>query len=448
MDRAKSLKANMFWQFLTNGLGAGAQLAIVTALTKLTSDAVTGEFVIAWAICTPIFMFAGLDLRAVQATDTRNEFSFVDQFAIRLMTGLLATVVSIATVLWTRSTDSMVWVVMACCGGKFSELVAETFVGLMQRHERFELVTRSTAIRALVSCVSMITAIVITRDLQVSALIWAACSLLNLAFVEIPWGRQFLTGVRSSVVNVDGTESTAIPVSMWRTPITRSGMTALWHLGFPLAIRSLLVSLTPNVARFIVKAQLGIAAVGIFGPISQLTMAAVMFSRTMNPAVAPRLSRYLHEGQFVAYRRLLMKVRWFYLVLGITSLLCVGFFGRTILGLMFKPHFASYQSVFMWAMVATTMLFQGGVLDMALVTLRRVDSLAKTSFLTLGTMCLSGWLLVPMWGLEGASISVAISWGVRGVYLQLVLSRALVEAERQWQISRADNTTNSLPRVA
>jgi len=435
MDRARSLKANVFWQFLTNGLGAIAQLVIVTALTKLTSKADTGEFTLAWALCTPVFMFAGLDLRAVQATDTHNEFSFVDQFAIRLLSGLLAGVVSLGVVLVMGWPGTLLWVVAAVSCGKYCELVAETFVGLMQQQERFELVTRSTAIRAVVSCASMCVAIIATRDLVLSATIWALCGLLNLAFVEIPWGKQFLASVQSAGLTR--------PTALWRLSITRQGLDRLLRLGFPLAIRSLLVSLTPSVARFFVAGYVGITALGIFGPISQLTMAAIMFSRTLNPAVAPRLARYLKEGQFAAYRQLLVRIRLFYAGLGIVSLLTVALFGQWLLAVWFTPEYADYQAVFLWAMVATATLFQGGVLDMALVTLRRVDSLAKTSVLTLGTMCLSGWLLTPRWGLEGAAISVALSWAVRGLYLQHVLSHALRDAEHIWSVTRTLSSTST-----
>lgn len=427
MDRARSLKANVFWQFLTNGLGAVAQLVIVTVLTKLTSKADTGEFTFAWALCTPVFMFAGLDLRAVQATDTRNEFSFVDQFAIRLLSGLLAGMVSLGVVLAMGWPGTLLWVVAAVAGGKYCELVAETFVGLMQQQERFELVTRSTAIRAVVSCTSMCVAIIATRDLVLSVTIWAVCGLLNLALVEIPWGKQFLASVQS-------VSASTRPSALWHMTITRHGLDRLLRLGFPLAIRSLLVSLTPSVARFFVAGYVGIAALGIFGPISQLTMAAIMFSRTLNPAVAPRLARYLKDGQFTAYRQLLVRMRLFYAGLGFISLLTVAIFGRWLLAVWFTPEYANYQTLFLWAMIATATLFQGGVLDMALVTLRRVDSLAKTSVLTLGTMCLSGWLLTPRWGLEGAAMSVALSWAVRGVYLQSVLSQALREAEHNWSV--------------
>ncbi len=430
MDRAPSLKANFVWQFLTNGLAAVSQLVIVLTLAKLTSKGINGEFIYAWALCTPLFMFAGLDLRAVQATDARNEFSFADQFAIRLLTGLMATVIALSVVLWLNRPGTLLWVVAAVSCGKYFELVAETFVGFMQQRERFDLVTRSTAIRAFVSCSSLTLAIIATRDLTTSVMIWAACGLVNLALVEVPWGKQFLKGVQDQHV-ADSTQPTAEPLpSLWRQRITQTGMEKLLTLGFPLAIRSLLVSLTPSVARFFVEGYWGMSELGPFGTISQLTMAAILFSRTLNPAVAPRLSRYLRDGNLAAFRMLLVQLRLFYAVLGIASVLTVLAFGPFILSLI-KPAYVGYHSVFVWAMVATAMLFQGGVLDMSLVTLRRVDSLAKTSVLTLGTMSLSGWLLVPRLGLEGASISMALSWMIRGLYLQYVLSSALKDVEQR-----------------
>lgn len=431
MDRPRSLKVNFFWQFMTNGLAALAQLLIVTALAKLTSKTITGEFIFAWSLlCSPLFSFAGLDLRAVQATDLRGEFSFVDQFAIRLITGFVAGLVAIGCVLGMDWSDSLLWVVVATSIGKYCELVGETFVGLMQRHERFDLVARTTAIRATVSCVSMCLPVLATRDIVLSAGIWAACSLLALGFIEIPLGRQFLERVPTSDSSQD---AGAVPQpSLWRTGISQAGMLSLLKLGFPLAMRALLVSLIPSVARSFVVAYHGMSTFGVFGAIFQLTMAAILFSRMLNPAVAPRLSRYLRDGDLLAYRRLLRQLRLFYLALAIVSLLVVGLFGRWLLEIWFKPEYAEHHFVFFLAMIATATLFQGGVLDMALVTLRKADSLAKTSLVTLCTMIVSGWLLIPGWGMEGAAVSLALSWGVRGLYLQTVLSRALRDIERQY----------------
>ena len=429
MPRTPSLRTNFLWQLLTNGLAAVAQLVITLAIANATSTVVTGEFTIAWALCTPIFLFAGFDLRSVQATDARGEFSVVDQLAIRLISGLIASIACLTYVLARGWPESLLLVVAAISVGKYCELIADTFVGLMQRHERFELVTRSTAIRALVGCLSLSVAIMLTHDLVTSVMCSAIASLAVMACVEIPWGRQFVDRVGLKVhddsMRLDPSAHAVAGLSLWRRPIQRDGLRRLVELGLPLAVRALLVSMTPSVARFFVEVYHGFGNVGVFGVISQLTMAAILFSRSLNPAFAPRLSRYLRDGDLAGFRGLLLKVRLLYAAIGLGSLLTVVCFGRPILRLVLKPEYAAHYDVFVCAMLATAILFQGGVLDVALVTLRRVQSLALTSLITLTTMCLSGWLMVPGWGLRGAALSVALSWAVRGVHLQIELSREL-----------------------
>ncbi len=429
MPHNSSLRTNFFWQFLSNGLAAVGQLVITLAIAKATSTVVTGEFTIAWALCTPVFMFASFDLRSVQATDARDEFSVVDQLAIRLISGLLAGVVCLVVVIACGWPELLLLVVAAISVAKYCELIADTFIGLMQRHERFELVTRSTGIRALVGCLSLSVTIALTHDLVMSVMCSAIASLAVLTCVEIPWGRRFVDRIRPEVIDepksVDSGSHIEGSPPIWRRAIQWDGLRRLLVLGLPLAVRSLLVSLTPAVARFFVEAYHGFGSVGIFGVISQITMAAILFSRSLNPAFAPRLSRYLLDGNLAGFRGLLLKVRLLYAAVGLAALLTVACIGEWILEVCLTPEYAAHYDVFVCAMLATAILFQGGVLDMALMTLRRVQSLALTSFITLATMCLSGWLMIPSGGLRAAALCVALSWAVRGVHLQIELSREL-----------------------
>ena len=53
-------------------------------LAKLGSPEKVGQFTLGLAMTAPIFMFATLRLRDVQATDTNQEYLFGDYFALRL----------------------------------------------------------------------------------------------------------------------------------------------------------------------------------------------------------------------------------------------------------------------------------------------------------------------------------------------------------------------------
>ena len=59
-------------------------------LAKLGSPEQVGQFALGLAIAAPVFMFATLRLRDVQATDAKQEYQFGDYFALRLTTTVIA----------------------------------------------------------------------------------------------------------------------------------------------------------------------------------------------------------------------------------------------------------------------------------------------------------------------------------------------------------------------
>lgn len=66
------------WTFIGNVVYAGCQWGMLVVLTKLGSPEMVGQFALGLAITAPVFRFADLRLRNVQATDTRREYLFGD----------------------------------------------------------------------------------------------------------------------------------------------------------------------------------------------------------------------------------------------------------------------------------------------------------------------------------------------------------------------------------
>ena len=133
-----SLRANFSWTFIGNVVNSACWLAMVVVLAKLGSPAHLGQFAFGLAMTAPIFMFATLRLRDVQATDAKNEYLFGDYFALRLMTTALAllAVVGIASLSGYERETSLV--VLATGISKSVEAISEAFYGLFMKHERLD----------------------------------------------------------------------------------------------------------------------------------------------------------------------------------------------------------------------------------------------------------------------------------------------------------------------
>lgn len=413
----RSLRANFAWQFCANFVAAGVQFSVGSLLAKLTSDSVTGEYQIGWTITTPLFMFAALDLRVFQATETQREFAFAEYFAARLLSGLFALVTALCFAMLSEHSASALPIVGLVACLKFVDLIADCFYGAMQRHERLDLVSYCTVLRSVVQCAVFATGIITTRELVPTLIAMIVSSALTLAALELRLSRDILQVTERSN-------------SWWLQTVSVAQLRRLLRMTTPLGIRLFLVSLIPNISRYFVSLYHGLATFGIFANISQITTIAPLFSRSMNHAIAPRLGQLCEQRDATAFRNLVFKVRLIYAAFGATAVVVTMLFGKPILSLVYREDFAPYHDVFVAVMIATAIQSVGGVLDMALVALRRAELLAPITAVTIGSMTLACWILIPMQGLKGAAMAVSVSCIVREVCLQLVLNAALRDLVR------------------
>ena len=85
-----SLRRNVAWTGLANAVYAGCQWAILVALAKAGSAEMVGQFALGLAVTAPVFMFANLQLRSLQATDAKEQYAFADYLGLRVLGVVIA----------------------------------------------------------------------------------------------------------------------------------------------------------------------------------------------------------------------------------------------------------------------------------------------------------------------------------------------------------------------
>lgn len=125
-----SLRANFSWSFIGNTINAFSWFVMTIILAKLGSPEHVGQFAIGLAIAAPVYMFATLRLRDVQATDAKGDFLFGDYFAMRLTTTVVAFFVVAGIAFLSGLKTETALVVMATALSKSVEAVSDALYGL------------------------------------------------------------------------------------------------------------------------------------------------------------------------------------------------------------------------------------------------------------------------------------------------------------------------------
>src|SRR5215831_10317484 len=173
-----SLRSNFSWTLLGNVVYAGCQWGTLVVLAKLGSVDMVGQFGLALAITAPVFIIANLQLKAVQVTDARGEYSFAQYFGLRITTTILAFLAACAIGLISNRSAIVIAVIVGVAVSKAVENLSDVFYGLLQRHEAMDRIAKSMLLRGPLSLLAIAFAVWSWHSALVAALalaiVWSA----------------------------------------------------------------------------------------------------------------------------------------------------------------------------------------------------------------------------------------------------------------------------------
>lgn len=406
-----TLKVNFAWTFLGNALVALCQLLLMALLLREGGDETTGQYILGLAISAPVFMFAGLDLRTLQATDSSGEGRFVEYLALRLISGGLA-LIAVPIIAAVSGYSGETLAVISGVGlGRFFLLISDTFNGLMQKSERMDRVAHSIILKGFLSTVVLAATFLSTGSLLLAVLAEAATRFLVLTFYDLPIGCRL----------VEEQESDEISLSSIQT-VASSRLRKLTLRSLPLAFKVMLVSLDTHVTRYFVSGMASLSAVGVFGPIASGAGAASMVGKALNQSVSAKLGRLAAAGECRPFIEFVRRVQLFYLALGCAGVAVSMMVGGPLLAIV-RPDLPAYQIVLTLVVISVALDLQNGIVDMSLVAARRIAPLAPACGMSVITSGIGCWFLIPHYGLSGAALAMIAGRIVRMVILNASLAR-------------------------
>src|SRR5207247_1758385 len=151
---------------------------------------------------------------------------------------------------------------------------------------------------------------------------------------------------------------------------------------FPLGCVAGISSLTVNVPRYAIEANMGEPAIGVFTALAYLFVAAIQPTLALGAAVNPRLARhFVHD--LGAFRRLTSRTMVIAGGLGLLGIAACALFGRPMLTLFYAPEYAKHTPVLVWLAVATGVSFLGQALSYAVTAARRLPEQLPIAVLSL-----------------------------------------------------------------
>jgi O-antigen/teichoic acid export membrane protein len=399
-----SLRRNFSWTFVGNFIYAASQWGMLTVLAKIGTPEMVGQFALGLAVTAPVIMFSNMQLRAVQATDAKEDYLFSDYLTLRLVTTILALVVIAAIILFSGYKGDTALVIVGVSVAKSFESISDVFYGLFQQRERMDHIAHSLMIRGPLSLVVLGLGVYLTGKF-----IWGVVGMtvawgLILFCFDMPNGVKILKMGRFNPLTIEAGSRSF--VSFWPKCEKRLHVLKrlLW-LALPLGLVMFLNSLNTNIPRYFIEHHLGSKQLGIFSAMAYLLVAGNTVVNSLGQSSSPRLAKYYAAGDSGAFRSLLYKLIGIGIIIGAFGIFIAVVVGKEVLTLLYTPEFAVCGDVFVWLMIAAAVLYVASILNYGMMATRSFTSqLPLFALITVGSVAACAWL-IPKYGLLGAALA-------------------------------------------
>lgn len=400
------------WMLAANVIYAGCQWILLMLMTKRCSTEEVGLFALGLAVTAPVTMFAGLQLRAVQITDSCRRYEFHEYLTLRLITVGLGFAAIVALALPPSHGTGARLVIGLLGVSKSFESLSDILQGYMQQQERMTQVARSSILKGLLSVVFLYAVTLRRPSAAAAAAAVAAANLTSLAIYDWPMARKF----------------GALPRLTMRAARAR-----IWQLAvhaLPLGAVQGLVSLSANVPRYYLERFSGPQDLGVFSALASLIVVGQTAVSALGQVASPRLARSFSHGDIPAFRSLLVRMIALGGALGIAMAGLASVAGYRILALLFRQEYAQRVDLLLILLTAGTVAYGAWLAGFGLTA----AGAFKPQIPLMAAVCLAAWAgstwWIPGYGSRGAAFALLFSMLVQLAGAILILMRCCAAQSR------------------
>ena len=401
---------NFAWTAVGNAVYAMCQWAVVVVLARALDASAVGEWSFAFAVTTPVFLLADLQLRTVYVTDPDERVAFGSYLALRLLTTLATCVGLLGFALLRSAGGTAALAILAVAAAKAIESGSEMLYGVFQKRERMDLVARSLLLRGPLGLLAVAGVVTMTRSVPLGAAALAFAGLLVLVGHDVPTLLRLPHAPRA------------------RPRFESRTLVRLLRTALPLGIVTGLVALNSSIPRYFLEVYHGAAELGVFAAMSYCVIAGGLIVNALGQSAVTRLARLYSSGDGQGFRDLMFRLVAFGLVMAALALAAARFAGSHILGLLYGPEFALQPTTFVIVVLGGSIGYVASFLGYGMTAARwfRVQAPLFAALAALDAFAC--WLLVPALGSTGAALATVITalFGLAGsLAIQVRALRAL-----------------------
>lgn len=405
-----SFKKNFSWNLIGSVCYSLSQWLVLIIIAKTVNTATVGLYALGMAVTAPILMLTNLQLRQVQATDTKEQYSYSEYLGLRVFSNVVALLIMVVFIVFADYTFEKCTIVLLVGVAKIIDSYSDVIYGRFQQVERMEFIGISRIIKAIINICVMSFTLFITKDLIISLIVLNITLIMSLYFYDFKKVKVFVTNSN--------------PIYTFQV------QKRLFLMTVPLGLMLMFSSLNTNFPRLVIEKFIGEEALGIFAGIAYLIIAGNIFISAVGQAGAPRLARLYQDNEIPLFKKLLIKLVMLGAGIGVIGLLIAIIAGNNLLKLIYNGNYIGFNELFILVMISGIFTYASSFLGYGLTAMRVYKFQPILGLIWLISSIISSFIIIPKFSLIGAGYTLIFSSIVQLLTISVVIIFVISSKDR------------------
>lgn len=396
------------WLLGGNIIFAFSQWLMLIFFSRMSDPTQLGYYSYALAVTAPIFLLSNLQLRPLLVADlnTSKSFSFSQYFSLRIITIVLAIVVSLFFISGNTTFSIVVLTLVVLI--KASEAFSDIIYAYYNASKKTAFISKSLTIKSLLVIISSFLVLYFTNNIIYSLIATLCGYILVLIFLDFRKNLDYIKNIK----------------------ILDRDFKAIVFSGLPLGIAVMLVSLQTNIPRYFLEYYSSIEFVGIYTIFYYFLVIGGIIINSVCQYLSPYFSEYYQTLNTNKLKAIIIQAFFISLILGLIGLLISLPLHKFIIQTIYGDSYVEYSYLLPYIMLAAVFSYLSVVSGYLLTSLKMLKIQMPVFILLAFLTLLYSYVLIPSYGLLGAAYTTILSAATQFLVTSIIVLKRIREIEK------------------
>ena len=322
------------WNLFSSLINGFVTAILLFVITRSINIEIAGMFSIAAAIANQCVSLGAFGVRNVHAADVKQNFSFMDYYTLRILTSIIMFIVLLFLAFYQGYTIEKAMIVLTFGIFKSADVIEDIYHGEFQRLERLDIAVILQTIRYVISLITLIFSIFLTKNLIFSNILATVVTYLIMFCQNIQIQRIMIKKVGQ---------------------FDKKKTMNLFTTCLPIALSNIINMYIINAPKYSIDSLLTNTMQTFYGVLSMPVFTINLISTVIYRPMITKLSTYWINKEYDQFKKNVVKQ--ICITIGLTLVIAsFGYMiGLKLLGIIYNVSIMKYRLAFM------ILLFGGGM---------------------------------------------------------------------------------------